>query len=120
MTNKKAEPFISFIANSCSLINNSSTLPKKLEKSKQKRLYSISFSVDDIRKIDPDMAHHHGQVSIRMLKRCNSSICKLLEFIFVNVWRLVNSEANRKKPMVFPIRKNPQKLPFSLSTSCMQ
>ena len=47
---------------------------------------SITFSKDDIAKIiqnlDPNKAHGHDQISIRVLKLCSTSICKPLEIIF--------------------------------------
>ena len=48
----------------------------------QKCLSSINFSVDDIAKIiqnlDPNKAHDHNQIRIRMLKTWSSSICRAL------------------------------------------
>ena len=98
---KKAELFNSFFADQCSLINNSSELPSKLEYLTQSRLSSVTFSKDDIEKLiqnlDPNKAHGHDQISIRMLKLCSNSICKPLEIIsnrcletrrFPNDWKL--------------------------------
>ena len=83
---KKADLFNSFFADQCSLINNSSELPRKLEYLTQSRLSSVTFSEDDIEKLiqnlDPNKAHGHDQISIRMLKLCSNSICKPLEIIF--------------------------------------
>ena len=83
---KKAELFNSFFGDQCSLISNSNELPSKLEYLTQSRLSSITFSKDDIAKmiqnLDPNKAHGHDQISIRMLKLCSNSICKPLEIIF--------------------------------------
>ena len=83
---KKAELFNSFLADQYSLISNSGELPSKLEYLTQSRLSSITFSKDDIAKmiqnLDPNKAHGHDQISIRMLKLCSNSICKPLEIIF--------------------------------------
>ena len=83
---KTAELFNSFFADQCSLISNSSELPSKLEYLTQGRLQSITFSKDDIAKLmqslDPNKAHGHDQISIRMLKLCSNSICKPLKIIF--------------------------------------
>ena len=77
---KKADNFL--FADQCSLISNGSKLPKKLEYFTQSRLSSITFSTDDIAKIiqnlDPEKAHGHDQISIRMLTVCSASISKLL------------------------------------------
>ena len=77
---KKADNFL--FADRCSLISNSSKLPKKLEYFTQSCLSSITFSTDDIAKIiqnlDPGKAHGHDQISIRMLTVCSASISKPL------------------------------------------
>ena len=71
---KKAELFNSFFAEQCSLISNSSKLPSKLKYLTQSRLSWVIFSKDDIIKLiqnlDPNKAHGHDQISIRMLKLC--------------------------------------------------
>ena len=47
---------------------------------------SIDFGSDDIAKIiqklDPNKAHRHDMISIRMLKICGNSIYKPLQLIF--------------------------------------
>ena len=69
-----------------SLIKNSSKLLSHLHYLTYNRLPSVSFSQDGIAKIirnlDPNKAHGHDNISIRMLKICGSSIYKLLEMIF--------------------------------------
>ena len=66
---KKAELFNSFFADQCSLINNSSELPSKLEYLTQSRLSSVTFSKDGIEKLiqnlDPNKAHGDDQISVR-------------------------------------------------------
>ena len=83
---KKAELFNSFFADHCSLISNSSELPRKFEYLTQSRLSLVTFSVNDITKLiqnlDTNKALGHIQISIRMLKLCGTSICKPLEIIF--------------------------------------
>ena len=82
----KAERFNAFFAKQCSFIKNSSELPSHLHYLTDNRLSSVSFSQDDIAKIiqnlDPNKAHGHDNISIRMLKICGSSIYKPLEMIF--------------------------------------
>ena len=50
------------------------------------RLYSIKITDDDILKIiaklDPNKAHGHDKMSIRMIKICSTSICKPFRLIF--------------------------------------
>ena len=83
---EKAEHFNAFFAKQCSLIDNNSSLPNKLIYLTEKCLTKIRFSEDDIAKIvqnlDPNKAHGHDQISIRMLKICGKRICKPLEYIF--------------------------------------
>ena len=79
---KNAELFNSCFIDQCSLISNNNELPSKLKYLTQTRLSSITFSVDDLVKIiqnlEPNKAHGHDQISIRMLKLCSTSICKPL------------------------------------------
>ena len=79
---KKAELFHTFFANQCTLLNNSSVLPKNLAKLTNKSLDTVNFKTDDISKIinnlDPKKAHGHDMLSIRIIKLCGNSICKPL------------------------------------------
>ena len=82
----KAEVFISFFASQCSLITNDSKLPSYLNYNADNSLSTANFSNDDIAKIlqnlDPNKAHGHDKISIRMLQLCGNSIFKPLELIF--------------------------------------
>ena len=77
---KKAELFNSFFTKQCSLISNSSELPLNLHYTTEKRLNTLNFSSNDIEKIiqnlDPNKAHGHDKISIRMIKICGKSICQ--------------------------------------------
>ena len=83
---KKAELFNSFFAKQCSLISNNSELPLNLHYATKKRSNALSFSNNDIEKmiqnLDPNKAHGHDKISIRMIKICGKSICKPLQLIF--------------------------------------
>ena len=110
---KKAELFNSFFADQCSLISNSSELPSKLEYLTQSRLSSVTFSEDDIEKLiqnlDPNKAHGHDQISIRMLKLCSNSICKPLEIIFNRCLETSTFPNDWKKGNVVPVFKKGDK-----------
>ena len=71
---EKAGLFNAFFAKQCSLIKNSSKLPSHLHYLNGNCLSSVSFSQDDIARIiknlDPNKAHGHDNISIRMLKIC--------------------------------------------------
>ena len=83
---EKTELFNAFFAKQCSLIDTNSNLPNQLIYSTEKRLSTVRFSEDAIAKViqnlDPNKAHGHDQISIRMLKICGKTICKSLECIF--------------------------------------
>ena len=83
---EKAELFNHFFVNQCSLLSNNSVLPTNLPQLTSKCLDSIHFSSRDIVKIisrlDPNKAHSHDMLSIRMIKLCGNSICKPLLIIF--------------------------------------
>ena len=82
----KTEFFNSFFASQCSLIKNDSKLLSHLNYKADNRLSSVSFLIDDTAKIlhnlDPNKAHAHGKISIRMLQLRGNSICKPLDLIF--------------------------------------
>ena len=76
-----------FFAKQCSIINNSSELPSNIsEKKTDKSISTVTFTSDDIatliQNLDPNKAHGHDMLSIRMLKLCGKSICKPLDLIF--------------------------------------
>ena len=83
---KNAEFFNSVFVKRCSLISNSSELTLNLYFTTEKRLDTLNFSNNDIEKIihniDPNKAHDHDKISIRMKKICGKSICKPLNLIF--------------------------------------
>ena len=96
---KTAELFKFFFADQCSLINNSGDLQSKLKYLTQSRLSLITFPTENIAKmiqnLNPNKAHSHGQISVRMLKLCSTSTCKPLEVIsnrclFPNDWKKDN------------------------------
>ena len=92
------------------MINNSSELPLNLHFTTEKRSDTLNFSNDDIEEIiqdlDPNKAHGHDEISIRMIKICGKSICKPLNLIFNQCidtgsfpleWRKVNIVLIHKK-----------------------
>ena len=83
---RKAEIFNTVFAKQYSLINTSSVLPTNLTMKTRESLSTIRFTIDVILKIirnlDPNKAHGHDVISIRMVKLCDASLCKPLELIF--------------------------------------
>ena len=80
---EKTELFNSFFSDQCSLLKNCSKLPTNLRYITVKRLRTINFTTDNIEKnilsLNPNKAHGHDNISMRMLKICGNTICKLLE-----------------------------------------
>ena len=110
---KKAELFNALFAKQCSLIKNSSKLLWHLHYLTDNRLSSVSFSQDDIAKIiqnlDPNKAHGHDNISIRMLKICGSSIYKPLEMILKQCIETGFFPSEWKKANIVPIHKKRDK-----------
>ena len=78
--------FNNFFADQCSILRNKSELPATLSKKTHESPTTIDFSINDIlktiRNLDPNKAHVHDMISIRMVKICDGSICKPLKLIF--------------------------------------
>ena len=72
----KAELFNSFFASQCYLIKNDNKAPSHLNYKTENRLLAVNFSIDDNAKIlqnlDPNKAHGHDKISIRMLQLCGN------------------------------------------------
>ena len=70
-------------------MKNCCKLPTNLRYVTDKRLRTINFTADNADKIienfNPNKAHGHSNISIRMLKICGDTICKALELIFKQV-----------------------------------
>ena len=59
--------------------------------------------------LDPNKAHGHDQTSIRMLKLCNTSVCKALEIIFNRSLETGTFPNDWKKGNVVPVFKKGDK-----------
>ena len=110
---EKAELFNHFFVNQCSLLSNNSVLPTNLPQLTNKCLDSIHFSSSDIAKIishlDPNKAHGHDMLSIRMIKLCGNSICKPLSIIFNDCLNKGKFPHEWKKANVVPVHKKGNK-----------
>ena len=82
---EKAELFNSFFAKQCSFIKNESKLLPRFHFLTDKRLSMVKFVNNDILKIiqnlNPNKAHGHDKICIRMLKLCDDSLCRPLEYL---------------------------------------
>ena len=107
---EKANIFNNFFTNQCCIVSNNSELLVILTRITHESLSTIDFSTNDILKIirnlDPNKAHGHDMISIRMIKICDTSICRPLKLIFQaclesgkfpNEWKKVNVVPVHKK-----------------------
>ena len=110
---EKAELFNTFFVNQCTLLNNSSVFPNNLAKLTNKSLDTVDFSTDNISKIinnlDPNKAHGHDMLSIRMIKLSGNSICKPLSIIFDDCLKEAKFPSAWKKAHVVPVHKTGDK-----------
>ena len=90
------ELFNEHFSGQCSLIQNKSTIPSV-------------FTPHDIKiiinKLDPNKAHGHDMISIRMIKLYGDSISKPLEMIFKSCLNQGIFPSERKKANVVPVLK---------------
>ena len=110
---EKANIFNNFFANQCSIVSNNSELPVTLTRKTHESLSTIDFSTDDILKIirnlDPNKAHGHDMISIRMIKICDTSICRPLKLIFQACLESGKFPNEWKKANVVPVHKKGDK-----------
>ena len=118
---EKAKLFNSFFSKQCSLITNNSKLLTSPSYLADKRLTSITFSADDIGKIirslNPNKAHGHDNLSIRMLKLCGDAICEPLQLIFNQALVSRSFPCDWKKANIVPIHKKGDKQTLKNSSS---
>ena len=85
---KKVNLFNDFFATQCTPLTNSSVLLSTISFKTHSRLTSISFKKEDILKIirnlNVNKAHGHDDISIQMLKLCDSEVVESLSLIYKN------------------------------------
>ena len=111
---EECQVFNSYFSEQCTLLKNISTLPNTCSKHTNNIfLDTIFFSKEDIYKIiknlDPNKAHGHDMISIRMIKLCSISICKPLEILFQNCLLSGKFLSKLKKANVAPTFKKDDK-----------
>ena len=82
---EKSELFNEHFSGKCSLIQTKSTIPSVFTPLTHNLLSLLQFTADDksiMNKLDPNKAHSHDMISVRMIKFCSDSIYKPLEIIF--------------------------------------
>ena len=85
---EKANLFNDFFATQCKPLSYNSVLPSTISFKTQSRLSAINFEKEDILKIIRNLnvikAHGHDNISIRMLKICDSVLLEPLSLICKN------------------------------------
>ena len=85
---QKANIVNCFFSKQCTLVWNSSVLPKELTYMTEERIHWITFSESDvikiIRALNVNKAHWHDNISVRMIKLCANSVTHPLTVIFQN------------------------------------
>ena len=110
---EKASIFNNFFANQYSIVSNNSKLPVTLTRKTHESLSKIDFLTDYILKIirnlDPNKAHGHDMISIRMINICDTSICRPLKLIFQAFLESGKFPNEWKKANVVPVHKKSDK-----------
>ena len=110
---KKADLFNSFFAKQCSIIENNSVLPSSINPITDQYLANTEFTKDDIKriicKLDPNKAHGHDTISIRMLRMSGDAIIEPLFKIFKNCLKCGIFPDDWKKRNIVPIFKKGDK-----------
>ena len=106
---KKADLFNSFFVNQCSIIENNHVLPSSTIPLTDQYLWNIEFTKDNIKriicKLDPNKAHGHDMISIRMLRVSGDAITESLFRIFKNCLKCGIFPDDWKKGIIVPIFK---------------
>ena len=109
----KANIFNTFFSQQCTTIETSSTVPNNPSFISNKRLSNIDFNVNDIKKIicklNPNKAHGHDGISIRMIQISSDSIAKPLCLLFKNCFEASTFPDEWKKGNVIPVYKKGDK-----------
>ena len=110
---EKANLFNEFLTQQCNTIENDSTLPNYLVFETTERISSFDISKDEIikiiRSLDPNKAHGHDGISIRMPKLCASSMSKPLFLLFKYSLENECFPNEWKKANIVPIHKKGDK-----------
>ena len=106
---EKANLFNDFFASQCTPISNSSILPSRNIFKTNERSFALNIKKYEILKIirnlNVNKAHGHDDISIRMLKICDSVITEPLSIIFKNCIDCGVSQIPRKCLILYQPKK---------------
>ena len=109
---EKAKLFNNFFSKQCTVSSNGSNLPNFTFKT-DKRIRDVVFTQEDISKIkkslNPNKAHGHDEISIRMIQLCGNSIILPLKIIFENALKTGCFPDSWKKGIIIPVHKKSNK-----------
>ena len=109
----KANHFTNFFASQCTPLDNSSKIPESQTYITNTKLSSTKFENKDIiniiRSLSVGKAHGHDNISIRMLKICDSAIVEPLSILFNNCLNQSIFPDTRKRSNICPIHKKGDK-----------
>ena len=109
---KKASIFNIFFAEQCNIFNNGSVLPEINYKT-HKRLLNITISTENltrmIKDLNPNKAHGHDNISIKMIQICGDSIIPPLKIIFESAIKSGHFPDSWKKGNIIPVHKKESK-----------
>ena len=87
--------------------------PPIFGKKTDKSISTVTFTSDDIvtliQNFDPNKAHDHDMLSIRMLQLCGTCICKLLDLIFQYCIKHGEFATKWKRANVVPVHQKSDK-----------
>ena len=109
----KANIFNTFFAEQCTNIVSNSSIPCTPSFMSNNRLSHLDFNIDSIlkiiRKLNPEKAHGHDGISIRMILLSSESIAKPLYMLFKNSFETSTFPVEWKKGNIIPIFKKGDK-----------
>ena len=105
----KANLFNDYFSQQCMTVDNDSSIPPNITFATEQKLSTLKFCTDDIVKIikslDPNKAHGHDEISIRMIKLCATPISKPLSILFRNCFENQCFPNEWKKANIVPVHK---------------
>ena len=106
---EKANLFNDFFSQQCTTVDNDSSIPPNITFAIEQKLSTLEFCIDDIVKIikllDPNKAHGHDEISIRMIKLGATSIAKPLSILFRNCFENQCFPKEWKKANIVSVHK---------------
>ena len=109
----KANVFNTFFAQQCTDVVTNSSIPTDQNFLTNNRLSNINFNTEDIKniidKLDPNKAHGHDGISIRMIQLSCQSVIKPLFLIYKNCIECSSFPVEWKKGCIIPIHKKGDK-----------